>query len=219
MVGPHPGKQKLRQQLVGLVSDDARDPAIRATLKAAGNKYLAGDETALDPAFIGAALNVVAEDGGLPAVKTLVDRALASENPMFRQNALGAAAGSGDADAANYILALDDKRMRSFDRIGLIFGIVGNLDTRDLGTDWILANYEKLAASGNGVFITSHLPQAFSGQCGADQANRIDAKVGVAIRKLNVGLLNYQRTLEGIRNCGSLRQAKGAEIAAAIAEK
>ncbi len=214
-----PGKQKLRQQLVGLVANDARDPAIRARLKAAGDRYLAGDEAALDPGFIGAALGVVAQDGGLPVVRMMVDKGLASEDPTFRQNALGAAAFSGHADAANYLLALDDKRMRSYDRIGLIFGVVGNPDTRDLGTDWILANYERLAAGGNGIFIVSRLPQAFGGQCGADQAARIDAKVGDAVRKSNVGLLNYQRTLEGIRNCGILRQAKAAEIAAALTAK
>ena len=214
-----PGKQKLRQQLVGLVANDARDEATRTKLKAAGERYLAGDQKALDPSFVGAALGVVAQDGGLPTVKMLVDKGLASEDPSFRQRALGAAAFSGHADAANYLLALDDKRMRSFDRIGLIFGVVSNPDTRDLGTDWVLGNYEKLVASGNGIFITSRLPQAFSSQCGADQAARIDAKVGDAIRKANVGLLNYQRTLEGIRNCGILRQAKAAEIATAISGK
>lgn len=212
-----PGRQNLRHELVGLVADDARDPAVRSKLKAAGDKYLAGDTAALDPAFVGAALRVVAQEGGVPVVKLLVDKALASEDPTFRQHAISAAAASGRADAATYLLALNDKRMRTYDRIGLIFGIAGNAETRDLGTDWILANYESLLASGNGIFITSRLPQALGSQCGVDQADRIDAKVGASIRKANVGLLNYQRTLESIRDCGVLRQAKSAEIAAALA--
>ncbi|MDP9085435.1 MAG: ERAP1-like C-terminal domain-containing protein, partial [Pseudomonadota bacterium] len=212
-----PGRQNLRHELVGLVADDARDPAVRSMLKAAGDKYLAGDTAALDPAFVGAALRVVAQEGGVPVVKLLVDKALASEDPTFRQHAISAAAASGRADAATYLLALNDKRMRTYDRIGLIFGIAGNAETRDLGTDWILANYESLLASGNGIFITSRLPQALGSQCGVDQADRIDAKVGASIRKANVGLLNYQRTLESIRDCGVLRQAKSAEIAAALA--
>jgi len=212
-----PGKQKLRQQLVGLVAGDARDPAVRAKLKTAGEKYLAGDEAALDPAFLGNALEVIAEDGGLTAVEMLVDKALSSEDPTFRRSALGAAAFSGHQDAASYLLALDDKRMRSFDRIGLIFGIVGNPDTRDLGTDWIFANYAKLSADGNGIFITSRLPQAFGGVCSADQAARIDAKIGAAIRASGNGVLNYERTLESIRHCSVLKQAKSDEIAKAIA--
>ncbi|WP_167397782.1 M1 family metallopeptidase [Sphingomonas faeni] len=212
-----PGRQNLRHELVNLVADDARDPAVRNKLKLAGEKYLAGDTAALDSGFLGAALTVVAEEGGLPAAKMLVDKALSSEDPGFRQAALGAAASSGRPDAANYLLSLEDKRMRSYDRIGLIFGVAGNAETRDLGIDWILANYDKLLAGGNGIFITSRLPQALAVQCGADQADRIDAKVGASIRKANVGLLNYERTLESIRHCGVLRQAKSAEIAAALA--
>ena len=80
-----PGKQKLRQQLVGLVANDARDAATRAKLKAAGERYLGGDQKALDPSFVGAALGVVAQDGGLPTVRMLVDKGLASEDPSFRQ--------------------------------------------------------------------------------------------------------------------------------------
>ena len=212
-----PGMQKLRQQLVALVADDARDPSVRAMLKAAAEKYLGGDAAALDESFMGTALGIVAEDGGLPAAKLLVQNGLASEDPVLRQNALAAAASSGHADVANYLFSLEDKRLRSFDRLGLIFGIVSTADTRDLGTDWILANYEKLVAGGNGIFITSRLPQAFSLQCGDAKANEIDGKVGAAIRKSGTAILNYERTLEGIRLCGVLRDAKGAELAAAIA--
>lgn len=214
-----PGRQKLRQQLTDLVAGTARDPAARATLKNAAERYLAGDVAALDPGFIGAALAIVAEDGGLAGARALIDTALSTEDPTLRQNALSAVAASGDAGVANYLLALDDTRMRSFDRLTLIFGIAGNPETRDLGTDWILTNYEKLAASSSGIFMTSRLPQAFAAQCGAAQADRIDAKVGAAIRKTGIGLLNYQRTLEAIRHCGVLRQAKGAEIAAALSGK
>ena len=129
-------------------------------MKTAGEKYLAGDTAALDSGFLGAALTVVAEEGGLPAAKMLVDKALSSEDPGFRQAALGAAASSGRPDAANYLLSLEDKRMRSYDRIGLIFGIAGNAETRNLGIDWILANYDKLLAGGNGIFITSQIGRA-----------------------------------------------------------
>ncbi len=214
-----PDRQSLRHELVELVSDEAGDVAVRAKLKTAGEKYLAGDTRALDSGFLGSALTVVAQEGGLPVVKSLVDKALASEDPTFRQTAIGAAASSGHADAATYLLGLADKRMRSYDRIGVIFGIVGNADTRNLGTDWILANYEKLLADGNGIFLTSRLPQALGTQCGADRADLIEAKVGALIRKADVGVLGYERTLESIRHCGVLREAKSAEIAAALAVK
>ena len=146
---------------------------------------------------------------------TVLDRPVRGvRNP---EAALGAAAGSGNPEIASYLLALADPRMRSFDRLNMIYGMAFTAGTRDLTADWIFANYDKLLASGNGVFITSRLPQAVGAQCGADRAARIDAVLGPKVRAANAGLLDYQRTLEQIRNCGMLRDAKGAEITAALA--
>jgi aminopeptidase N len=210
-----PDRQKVRQQLVELLAFEAHDAVIRAKLKSAAEKYLAGDSKALDPAFRPAALTVVAADGGLPAAKMLVEKALSSEDPMLREAALGAAASSGHADVANYLLGITDKRLRSFDRLALIFGIARTPETREFGGNWILANYDKLA-TGNGIFFASRLPSAFNFQCGVEESARIEKMLGPSVRKAGTGLLQFQRTVEQIRNCGILKQAKGAEIAAAL---
>jgi hypothetical protein len=214
--GDDPGRQNLRHRLVGLVADDARDPAVRAKLKGAASRFLGGEATALDPGFLSGGLTALSQDGGLPVAKMLVERGLSSEDPTLRSSALAAAASSGRADVAEYLLSLNDKRMRGFDRLQVIFGIVGTVETRDLGTDWVLANYDRLVAGANGIFITSRLPTAFASQCGVDRAASIDAKVGSGVRKANAGLLAYQRALESIRLCGTLKAAKLTEIAAAI---
>jgi len=214
-----PDRQQLRQQLVGLMAFDARDAAVRAKLKTAGDAYLAGDKTALDPAYLGAGLSVVADEGGLAAAKMLVDRALGSEDADVRQAELGAAASTGHADVANYLLSLEDKRMRSFDRLMLIGELAGTRETRDVADAWILANYDRLLASGNGVFITSRLPGMFNGQCGAAEAERVEQVLGPKIVKANAGVLEFKRMLERVRNCGVLKQAKAAEIAAALRGK
>jgi hypothetical protein len=211
-----PGRQNLRHRLVGLVADDARDTAVRAKLKDAASRYLGGNANALDPGFLSDGLTVLAADGGLPVARMLVERGLSSEDATLRSSALSAAASSGHADVAKYLLSLDDKRLRGFDRLQLIFGIVRTVETRDLGTDWVLANYDRLVAGANGIFITSRLPSAFASQCGVVRAASIDAKVGPTVRKANVGLLAYQRALESIRLCGALRDVKLAEIAAAL---
>lgn len=210
-----PQAQQLRQQLVEFLALEAQDPALRARLKAAADKWLGGDKEALDPGFRATALSVLASDGGLPAAKMLVDRALLSEDQTVREAALGAAATTGRRDVADYLLNLTDKRMRSYDRLGLIFGLAGTAGTRDMTGEWIFRNYDKLA-SGNGIFISSRLPGALSSQCGIEQASRIDAVLGPAVRKADVGLLSFQRTVESVRNCGILKQAKAAEIAAAL---
>jgi hypothetical protein len=214
-----PDRQKLRQQLVGLVAFDARDPAVRAKLKAAAAKYLAGDEKALDPAFRGAALTVVAEEGGLDAAKMLVEKALSSEDPDIRSAELGAAASSGSTEVAKYLLDLNDKRLRGYDRLGLIYGLAETGGTRDYAASWILDNYDELLATGSGIFITSRLPGALNYQCGVEQANRVQSTLGPQIEKVQAGLLELRRTVERIRDCGILKQAKLAEIDAALSAR
>jgi hypothetical protein len=213
-----PDQQRLRQRLVGILAFDAHDPAVRAKLKGAGDAYLAGDTKAVDPAFLGTALAVVAEDGNLATAKMLVEKGLSSEDGDVRGSELGAAAASGHADVANYLLALNDKRLRSFDRIGIIAELIGTPETRDLTTNWIFANYDKLT-SGNGIFITSRLPGMFNSQCGAAAADRIEKTLGPKVMQMNSGVLEYRRMLERVRDCGILKQAKYSEIAAALAGK
>ena len=154
----------------------------------------------------------------MPAAKMLVEKAMSSEDPDVRAAELGGAAGSGNAEVAKYLLDLSDKRLRSFDRLMLIGGVVRVPQTRQIGSQWVLANYQKLA-SGNGIFFTSRLPGMFNSQCGAAEAERVEKELGPTVLKANVGLLEYRRMLERVRNCGVLKQAKGAEIAAAIAAK
>jgi aminopeptidase N len=214
-----PDRQKLRQQLVSLVALDAHDPAVKTKLKAAAEKYLAGDEKALDPAFRGSALTALAEDGGLATAKMLVGKALSTEDPDVRRAELRAAASNGTAEVADYLLKLDDKRLRSYDRLGLIYGLAETVGTRDYTANWILDNYGELLAGGNGIFITGRIPGALNYQCGVEQANRIQSVLGPQIEKAQVGTLTFQRTVEKIRDCGILKQAKGAEIDAAIAAK
>jgi hypothetical protein len=216
-LGDTPDKQKLRQNLVGFVVEEGHDAAVSAKLEAAADKYLAGDKQAIDQAYLGAGLGAVVTKGGLPAAKKLVEIGLASEDPVLRQSALGAAAGSGRTDVAQYLLGLSDPRLRPFDRIGLIFGLATSEGTADFTGEWILTNYDTLLAGSNGIFITSRLPQALAFQCGADRADRIDRLLGPKIRAAGAGVLTFERTIETIRHCGDLKAAKSAEIAAAIA--
>jgi hypothetical protein len=210
-----PDQQNLRQRLVDLIAFDAHDPTVRAKLKTAGDAYLAGNRNAVDPAFLGSALGVVAEDGGLPVAKRLVEKALATEDAEVRQAELGAAAASGHPEVANYLLGLNDKRLRSFDRIMLIGQLIGTPETSALTSNWIFANYDKLT-SGNGIFLTSRLPGMFNSQCGAEAAERVEKTLGPKVMKMNSGVLEYRRTLERIRDCGIFKQAKSAEVAAAL---
>ncbi|WP_374942654.1 M1 family metallopeptidase [Sphingomonas sp.] len=211
-----PDRQALRQELVGLVGEEARDAGVRAKLIAAGKAYLAGNTRALDQAFLGDALVMVVEDGGLPAARMLVERALSSQDAVFRRSALGAAAASGRPEVARWLLDFQDQRLRSIERFGGIGILARTGGTADLAGDWILANYATLAAGANGIFATSRLPQALNGQCSVAKAQRIEALLGPKVRAANAGVLDFERAVETIRHCGDLKDAKSAEVAAAI---
>jgi aminopeptidase N len=214
-----PDQQKLRQELVALMAFEAHDPSIRATLKSAAGKYLAGDQKALDRAFLTTGLTALAQDGGLPVAKSLVDGALATEDPDVRQAMLGAASSAGSREVATYLLDLNDKRLRSYDRLGLIYGLAETAETREFTADWILANYDQLLAGGNGIFITSRLPGALNYQCGVDTAARIERVLAPQIEKAEVGTLEFRRMIERVRDCGILKQAKLAEVDAALTSR
>ncbi|PZU09050.1 MAG: peptidase M1 [Sphingomonas sp.] len=210
-----PDRQKLRQDLVRLLALQAKDDAVRAKLLAAGDAYLAGNAGAVDQAFLAPALALTVEKGGLASARAMLEKALTSEDPVFRPRAIQAIATAGDPDIAKWVFSLVDKRLRPTERIALISGLAVTRDTRDMTAEWLLANYDKIAA-GNGIFITSRLPQVLGTQCSADRAREIEAKLGPKVKAMGAGELEFARTVEEIRHCGDLKAAKAGEVSAAL---
>ena len=126
----------------------ARDEGVRQTLLKAAAAYLQGDEAALDPAFMGAALDVYVAEGDLARVQDLAGRALASQDPQFRPAAIRALTQSDDMETATWLLdgmGLNDNRLRSTELLGLVVGVAVQDKTRTYGIDWFDAHYEALA--------------------------------------------------------------------------
>ncbi|MDO6414748.1 M1 family metallopeptidase [Sphingomonas sp. BIUV-7] len=210
-----PDRQKLRQDLVRMLALTAQDADVRAKLLAASDAYFAGNMQAIDQAFLAPMLALTVQKGGLPAAKTMLERALTSEDAVFRPRALNAIALSGDPAIARWVFGLADKRLRPTERINLITLLATTRETRDVTAEWLLANYDTIAA-GNGIFITSRLPQVLGTQCSAERAADIQAKLGPKVKAMGAGELEFARTVEEIRHCGVLKDAKADEIAAAL---
>ncbi|WP_253716812.1 M1 family metallopeptidase [Sphingomonas sp. AP4-R1] len=210
-----PDRQKLRQDLVRLVASEAEDDAVRSKLLTAADAYLAGNKAALDDAFLGTALALTVQKGGLPTAKTLLERLVTSEDPLFRARALQAIAGAGHPDIARWVFTLNETRLRPTERVALIGGLAGAMQTRDMTADWILAHYDSIA-KGNGIFISSRLPSVLGTQCSADRAREIADTLGPKVKALGAGELAFARTVERIRHCGDLKTAKSGEVAAAL---
>jgi aminopeptidase N len=212
-----PDRQTFRQDLVRLVAAETDDTAVRERLAGAAGAYLKGDARALDQGFMGVAFGAYVLAGGPAAAQTLVEKALASEDPVFRSAAFAGAAASGRSDVATWLLGLKDPRVHLTERLRILAGLATTAETRDMAADWLLGAYDTIASGANGVFIGSQLPTLFSAQCSAARARQITDVVGPKVRAMGMGTLDLDRTVEAIGHCADLDAGRRSDLAAALA--
>lgn len=211
-----------RVQLVRKMAGVAHDPALLATLTQAASAWLGGNKAALDPAWygvgFGAWLEAQGKAGtGLAAAKSLFEKALASQDPLFRPSALGALAGTGKADIAQWLLDdAKDQRLRLSERVQLVMGVAVNTKTRDMGYDWLRAHADELLSGSSGIFLASRLPQVFGTFCSVEKSDAIAKDFGARLAG-KTGELELARVIERVRSCGVLKDARGAEVSTLMA--
>jgi aminopeptidase N len=208
-------RSQRRAQLVGMLS--GKDEWLRQQLGAAAAAFMGGNKAALDPAWFGAAFDVAIEKGGITAAKALVEQGLASQDPMFRPAALRAAASSGQQDIADWILnGLNDARLRPSEQRNLLGSVLSSGKTREFGYGWMKAHLDELF-SGGGIFFAAKLPGLVNGFCSAARADELarDLRPRFAGK---TGALEMERTIERVRACGMLKDARSAEVSREVAK-
>jgi aminopeptidase N len=217
--GEDPERTQRRQQVVGELSSEARDPAVRAKLAGAAQAWMAGDTAALDPSWYGSAFNALLDRDGLPAAKALLDKALGSQDPLLRPAALRSIAFSGKDDVARWVLndvtEANDKRLRVSERVLMVGIVTVAPKTRELGYAYIRDHVDTLLNGGAGIFFASRLPQFFGGFCSAERADTIDKDFTAKLAG-KTAELELKRTIERVRDCGVLKQARSGEASAAV---
>lgn len=206
-------RMQRRVQIVNALVGTEGGKDVRRQLGVASAAYIAGDHAALDPAWIDHGLDIYLFERGGEAVRKLVDQALASQNPVFRPAALGAAARFGNAEIAAWLLALDDPRLRDGEKRDVLDGVMARSTTREYGYTWALANLDTLLASGP---FARRLPQMLGRFCSVAWATRIRRDFGVRLAA-SAGALELDRAVERVRNCGLLDDMMGAQIDAEFA--
>jgi hypothetical protein len=155
--------------------------------------------------------------GSLAAAKALFEKALASQDPLLRPAALNAVARSGKADVAAWVLNdAKDKRLRMTERFMLVAYVSVTPKTRDQGYDWLKANVDDLLKGGGGVFLGARLPQILGSFCAVDKAASIERDFAPKLAGKS-GQLELDRTVERVRSCGVLKEARAKETSAQIA--
>ena len=211
-------RSQARQQAIAMLASVAKDVPLRAKLSAAAAAFIGGDETALDAAWYGEAFDPWLDAGGPAAAKTLLEKALSSQDAVFRPAALGALASTGKVETAKWLLdVVKDSRLRLSERLNLFRGVVQTPGTREWGYTWMTAHLDELLAGGAGIFFASKLPQMLAGYCSTQKADAFarDLRARMAGK---VAELELERTIERVRSCGVLKDARGAEVSRELAK-
>ena len=87
--------------------------------------------------------------------------------------------------------------------------------TRDFGYRQLLRNFDRFTKSA-GIFTASALVGAPVAYCSTEAAAMIDRDLRPKVVQYKVSAIDLDRTIEQVRDCGVLKQAKGAEMATAL---
>jgi len=211
-------RSQRRRQIVAMLVHTVRDATLRAQLAGATTAFVGGDDTALDPAWFGPGFASYVAAGKMDAAKALLERALASEDPVLRPAALAVLAGSEDPAVAKWLVdEVKDPRLRASERLNLVRGIIGAEGTREFGYQWMTAHLDELLGGSGGIFFAAKLPQALAGWCSSAQADVIARDLRERF-KGKTGELELERTIERVRSCGVLKDARATEASLAVAK-
>ena len=211
-------RRQTRAQLVEAMAGTARDPQLTQRLADAAKALLAGDKAALDTQWLHLGLAAHLRSGDLSTAKALLERGLASEDPVFRPTAFEVIGASGKEEIARWVLdGIKDERLRPSEWRGMLRGVVTNPATRELGYGWLKANLDRLLSGSGGIFFASRMPQMLAGFCSVAQADEIAREMRPRLAG-KTAALELERTIERVRNCGRLHDARHAEVSAEMAK-
>ncbi len=211
-------QQALRQSLVPIVALEGRDPEVRARLAAAAAAYIGGDSQAIDSAFRGTALRVAVQEGGVPFMTELKAALVKSSDPLFREDASGAI-GSTDTPAlteAALGLALSPG-IQPLETMRIVFNTTSQPGSREKALSLTDKNFKQVMESFPG-FARPMFVTLFDGHCTADDVAKAEAYMRPKLKELGGGELELSQTKERIARCVALKNAKGAEIDAVLAQ-
>lgn len=205
-----------RESLVPILALGGRDPAVRATLKAAGERFLAGDQAALAPTFRRTALAAMVQDGGLPVAEKLFAALKASNDPLLRGQLASA---MGQVESAEAVAAVQKLAMQpgiiSRERTVILGSLSGNRASRDATAQYVADNFKTVVESFPG-FSRASVIGFFAGYCSTEAVARVEGLIRPNMALIGGGELELSQTKERIGQCAALKAAKGAEISAAL---
>ncbi|MCW3848787.1 M1 family metallopeptidase [Sphingomonas sp. LB-2] len=215
-VSDDPDRQKLRNSLVELLANDARDPQLAATLTAAAEKYLGGDTKALDSQFMSAGFAALMRAKGLDYAKTLVTNALSGDDEALADSMYDAIGDVGDpAIATWFVKEFKHPKLNFGQRIGTMISLLSDPQVSAVVLPEVLNAFDALSRSRGGIFA-ARAAGSFGTLCVAAQADTVEARLKPALIAGHTSTLSLDRAMEQIRNCAAFREKFAGDVSGTI---
>jgi len=215
------GSELLKKRMQRFLIVVANDQELRKPLaqKAARRIGLDGDldVSAVPESELETVLSVGVQDLGEPFFDLLLEQAIASEDPAFRNSAIGALARVEDPDlVAKLQGVMLGKTFKGTEFAGILMRQMNRSTTTDATYAWLRENDTVVIQMIPEFFRSIMVPALGSSFCSAEKAQEWEKFVVSHAAELP----GYERSLaqstESILLCAALRQAKAGELTAAL---
>jgi len=208
----------LRTDLVNLLALTGNDQALRDQLVNQAITYLGlgqdntSDQNAINPNLIPSALTVAIDQGNKAFANNLLGQALASRDAIFRQRALRALASSAEPEIGVMMRELIlDQRLRDNEATLIAFTQTEVAEQQEQIWRWVQENLDELVAriptwnQGRVTFSAGEF-------CTIQKAEETESFFGERVIELEGGPRQLQQTIERIKLCAALVEAKADEV-------
>jgi cytosol alanyl aminopeptidase len=211
------GNTLLRETLVQLLVEEGRDPVLIAQLSKAAHTYVASggkDMGGIAPELLQEAMRAGVYAEGAPFSKQLLDTLKKSDDEFFIKSVIFAVAGADDAESLNGLLAATPS-IRIGDLRYVFRGLLREEKGQPVLWAWFKANFAAIEArvSAQGL---GEGPGLFTYGCDAAAKSELDGFFGPKTGELQGSARTLKENDDRIDRCIAFKQAKGAEVTAAL---
>jgi len=215
------GSRLLHQRLMRFLIIVAKEPTLREPLAVKAAAAI-GLSSPADPAAapvdqLETIFTIGVQDIGEPFFDLLLSQAVVSEDPAFRNSALGALARVEEPLLVKKLqAAVIDKKFKGTEIVSIVYRQMMRAATTELTYDWLLRNKETIVAMIPETFRSGIVPALGNAFCSTDRALEWDG----FIKSVAHELPGYERSLaqatESIRLCAALREETEDELIKAM---
>jgi len=210
-------RQRLQRFLIVAANDqDMREPMAR---QAAARIGLDGeaDPTAAPASELETIFSIGVQDIGAEFFDLLLEQAIASEDPAFRNSAFGALARVEDPELVTKLeAAMLEGRFKGTEAVGILFRQMFRAATTEQTYQWIRDNDDAIIEMMPQSFRSGVVPGLGGAFCSAGRADEWQEFVVSHADKIPGYERNLAQATERIRLCAALREAKSEELITAF---